>query len=402
MRTPRKIVVIGAGLAGLRVSESLRQRGYDGCLLLAGDEGRLPYDRPPLSKQVLTGEAPADSAALCTPEGLRDLDIDAHLESAANGLAAGRVHFTNGASTAYDAVIIATGASARLWPRLNRSQRVHYLRTAEDSARLKLALDSSKSLVIVGGGFIGQEVAAAARRKGLAVTVLEALTVPLEGAVGIEVGACLKRLHEEAGVRIVSREPVARIRDTGTSVEVMGRSGAQYRAEHVLIGIGTQSNVGWLRGTGLAKSGVIECDSSGQAGQMKDVWALGDVAAWRQPMDGDYLSNQHWTSAMTQAPIVAAAVLGEPITAPCDPPYFWSTQYDVNFQLCGRPDLATRVEILEGGQGDRGSIYGYFAGQRLVAVAGLQAPGLFNRYRAQLREQVMEPVSRPGDSQSPV
>ncbi|MFI8089478.1 NAD(P)/FAD-dependent oxidoreductase [Streptomyces sp. NPDC086080] len=390
------IVVVGASLAGLRVAEALRAGGYRGRLRLVGDEQHLPYDRPPLSKQVLTGEWEAERSALTTPAQLAEAGIETVLGARALDVDTEAVTLADGRRLGYDRLVVATGAAARTWPGAAPGGRVHRLRTLGDSVRLRAALADGGPLVVVGGGFIGLEVAAAARGAGLDVTVVELASTLLEPVLGPAIGACFTRLHRAAGVRVLTGVPITSLRETADAVNVELADGTGLTAAHVVVGIGAKPNTDWLTGLGLDDAAGVPCDARGRAGDR--VWALGDVARWEQPAYGDSVRHEHWTSAVDQAAVVAAAVLGREPARPPAPPYFWSVQYDVNFQLAGRPDLASSVEVLEAGEGgaDRGTVFALTdAAGRRVAVAAFHHPRRFLRLRRELQEESASAPVRP-------
>ncbi|GGJ40801.1 NAD(P)/FAD-dependent oxidoreductase [Streptomyces brasiliensis] len=390
------IVVVGASLAGLRVAEALRGNGYTGRLRLVGDEHHLPYDRPPLSKQVLTGEWEASRTALTTPEKLAEAGIETVLGARAVAVDTEAVTLADGDRIDYDQLVVATGAAARTWPGAAPDGRVHRLRTLTDSVRLRTALADDGPMTVVGGGFIGLEVAAAARGSGLDVTVVELASTPLEPVLGPELGACFTRLHRAAGVRVLTGVPITSLQETPDTVAVRLADGTELVAAHVVVGIGAKPNNDWLAGLGLDDAAGVPCDARGRAADR--VWALGDVAVWEEPMYGDCARHEHWTTAVDQAAVVAAAVLGRESGRPPALPYFWSTQYDVNFQLVGRPDLASSVHVLEAGEdgSDRGTVFAFTdATDRRVAVAAFHNPRRFLRLRRDLQQELTTaPVRR--------
>ncbi|GAA1518212.1 NAD(P)/FAD-dependent oxidoreductase [Nocardioides humi] len=395
MSAPEHIVVVGASLAGLRVVEALRRQGHEGRVTLIGDETHLPYDRPPLSKQVLLGSWEPERTALTTPERLAEADVDLVLGRRAVAAHAEAIRLEDGAIIPYSHLVVATGARARSWPGMATHDRVHGLRTLDDALRLRAALaaDPGCPVVVVGGGFIGLEVAAAARAGGHEVTVVEAASRPLERAVGPLVGDHFVRLHAAAGVVLRCGTAISAITPDPDGVSVWRDDGSELRARHAVVGIGSVPNTEWTAGLGLDTTDGIACDEGGRAAPR--VWAVGDVARWRQRPFGDLARHEHWTSAAEQAAVVAAGLLGHEPNAPCDVPYFWSTQYDVNFQLAGRPDLADSVDVTEPGdpQTGRGTLFTYRRAGRTVAVAAFHQPGRFLRLRRTLQEELAAPAA---------
>lgn len=384
MVRPEHIVVVGAGLGGTRTAEQLRAVGYDGRISLIGAEQHQPYDRPPLSKQVLSGAWPPERAALHGADALDRLRVEIHLGCPATALHPGAVELADGTTLAADAVVVATGADARRLP--EQPVAVHTLRTLDDSLALRAALVRARSLLVVGGGFIGAEVASGAVGQGVKVTVLEALPVPFERALGAEVGALCGRLLSDAGVDLRLNARLARFVDDRV-VELA--DGERVSADVVLVGVGAVPAVGWLAnsafGRGLDTADGLACDTRGRVLGAPGVWAVGDAAAWQDPVRGKRHRSEHWTSATEQAAAVARDILGAD-QRPAVPPYFWSDQFGLKIQLIGWPELADGVLPL-GGDGlasgaVRGTLAGYFAGDRLVAVVGFGAARQIARSRA--------------------
>ncbi|HXV93183.1 MAG TPA: FAD-dependent oxidoreductase [Pseudonocardia sp.] len=382
---PEHVLIVGAGLGGLRTAEQLRAAGFTARISLVGAEPHPPYDRPPLSKQVLTGEWEPERVVLRDAEALADLGVRAHLGLPAVALHPGAVEIADGATLHGDAIVLATGVVARRLPGQPDGPPVYTLRTVDDALALRGALAGARSLLVVGGGFIGAEVASGARAAGLDVTVLEALPVPLSRALGAEVGSLCARLLTEAGVDLRTGTRLERFLDgDGAGVELAG--GERVTADVVLVGVGAEPRLEWLAGSGLGTPdiGGLACDATGRVVGAPGVWAVGDVAAWEDPVRGARYRCEHWTNAGDQAAVVARDILGEPAPPPAVP-YFWSDQFGLKIQLIGRPDLADTVVPLHGaglsGGAVKGTVAGYLAGGRLVAVAGFGAARRVVRYR---------------------
>jgi NADPH-dependent 2,4-dienoyl-CoA reductase/sulfur reductase-like enzyme len=383
-QVPTHVVVVGAGLGGLRTIQALRSGGYQGKITLIGAERHAPYDRPPLSKQILSGDWEAGRATLCDDAGLAGLGVAARLGTRAVRLRGTTVDTDDGGSVAGDAVVLATGAVARTVP--GQPAGVVTLRTLDDALALRTAFDTARSLVIVGAGFIGAEVACAARRRDIAVTVLETLPVPCERVLGREVGALAGRLFTEAGADLRCGTRVARLAD-GHTVELA--DGTVLSADIVLASIGAVPDLAWLNASASASASAsangLPCDDRGRVTGADDVWALGDAAAWRDPDAGGHHRSEHWTSAIEQARKVACDILGsQPPATP--PPYVWSDQFNLKVQVIGRTAGADEVVPLHGGGLDggpvKGTVAGYFADGALRGVASFGAPALVARYRA--------------------
>lgn len=377
------LVIVGAGLAGLRTAESARESGYAGRVVVLGDEVHLPYDRPPLSKQVLTGEWAEDSLFLTDETRLSAAGIELRTGAAVSSADHRAVTLADGSTVPYERLVVATGAEPRRLPGLGVGERVHHLRSLEDARGLTHALRSGEDLLVIGAGFVGLEVAAAARARGVAVTVVESSVAPLVASLGLTVGSWLARLHRDQGVRVLTGTSLASIAVSADGVRADLASGERLVAGHVVVGVGASPRTVWLAGLGLDHPGGVPCDAGGRAADR--IWAAGDAAAWADPIHGDRPWTGHWTAAGSQAAIVGAAVAGREVNRPAEPPYFWSKQYDVNIQVAGRPDLADAVAVLERGEaGGRGDVFGYTARGRLVAVAALGSPRRFLVHRREL------------------
>ena len=379
MSEPGHVVVIGAGLGGVRTAEQLRAAGFEGTISLVGAEPHAPYDRPPLSKQVLTGTWAPERVVLKDGDALAALDVRTHLGVPAVALHEGAVELADGTTFEADAFVIATGADPRRLP--GQPEEVHTLRTLDDSLSLRSALQGAKSLLVVGGGFIGAEVASGAVDQGLQVTVLEALPVPCERALGREVGVLCGRLISEGGVDLRLNARLERFVDANT-VELA--DGERLTADVVLVGIGAAPSLEWVTREGVDTTNGLACDSRGRVLGAPGVWAVGDVAAWQDPARGSHFRHEHWTSATEQAAVVARDIVGAEPPAPTVP-YFWSDQFGLKIQGVGHPDLADGVVPLKGegmsGGTIKGTVAGYFAGDRLVAAVGFGAAKWVARYR---------------------
>jgi NADPH-dependent 2,4-dienoyl-CoA reductase/sulfur reductase-like enzyme len=407
MASSEHVVIVGGGLAGWRAAEDLRGAGFDGQLTLLSDELHPPYDRPPLSKRLLKADvdaAPIVFAREGSDEESLKLDIRAGVR--AIGLRPGVVLTSHtGADgveitgeVTYDALVIATGVRARELPALSGHPRVHLLRTFDDVLALRKSLDTAKSMLVVGAGFIGAEVATAAHDRGIAVTIVEFLDVPYERSLGEKLGGIVGRMAARYGVALLTGTGVESLMDDAESVHVRLTNGTMLQADIAVVGVGTEVNVEWLGeiSTTTWKAGVT-CDAAGRAiglgPEFGRVYSLGDVSAWHDAPQDRHQRFEHWTTAVDQAPIMARALVrdlaGEESEA-TEPllPYFWSDQFGRKVQLLGRPGLADSVELLHGEEpadptepAGRKLLVGYFADDRLVAVAGISAPALLGRYR---------------------
>jgi 3-phenylpropionate/trans-cinnamate dioxygenase ferredoxin reductase subunit len=381
------IAVVGASLAGLRAAEELRARGHDGRISLIGDEPHRPYDRPPLSKQVLAGKQPPEAAALAVADGTpEDLDLDWHLGATATGLDLERRHvlLADGGSVPFDGVVVATGASPRRLPGTDDLAGVHTLRTLDDCMAIRAALTGgARRVVVVGAGFIGAEVAATARGLGADVTLVEALPVPLERALGPEIGAVMADVHREHGVDVRLGVGVATI-EGGERIEcVTLTDGSVLEADLVVVGIGVVPNTAWLEGSGLEVRNGVVCDATCLAAP--GVVAAGDVARWPNERFGQEMRIEHWDNAIEMGAHAARTLLadldgrrGEPY-APV--PWFWSDQYDRKVQLAGLSGAGDDVAVVSGSTADRRFVALYGRAGRLVGVLGMNHPAQVMRWR---------------------
>jgi len=336
------IVVVGASLAGIRCAEALRRQGFDGRIALVGDEPHRPYDRPPLSKEVLRGERTPEQLALTKPEAFDALRLDLHLGARAQSLdlATRRVRLENGDALPFDGLVIATGARARMLPGAPPLAGIHVLRTLDDALALRAELEQSPRVAVVGAGFIGAEVAASCRKRGLEVTLIEALPHPMARVLNREVGMLCAAAHSDAGVDVRLGVGVAAL-EGGSRVErVHLQDGSKVAADVVVVGIGAIPETRWLEGSGLALGDGVVCDASLCAAP--GIVAAGDVARWPHAGYGEPIRIEHWTNAVEQADAAAARLLGGPDNAaPFSPvPFVWSDQYELKIQATGviRPD----------------------------------------------------------------
>ena len=352
---PGHIAIIGASLAGLRIAEGLRRGGFDGRLTLVGAETHLPYSRPPLSKQVLSGAWEPERARLRTPDALDALDLDLRLGTVARALDPDRraVVLDDG-DLPYDQVVLATGASPRRLPD-DRLAGVHVLRSLDDSLALRDAMAGAPRVVIVGAGFIGAEVAATARQRGLDVTVVEPLRAPMVRGLGVELGELAGQMHREQGVDLRCGVAVTGLEGREQVTGVALDDGTVLPADVVVVGIGVVPNTGWLEGSGLSLDDGVRCDATMAALGAEGVWAAGDVARWDHPGFDAPVRFEHWTVAAEHAQAVAENILAGPGGAhPHAPvPYVWSDQYGTKIQIVGHPHDEDDLEILHGSLAER-------------------------------------------------
>ncbi|MEU6576518.1 FAD-dependent oxidoreductase [Streptomyces sp. NPDC046805] len=392
----RTVTVVGASLSGLYAARALRAQGFDGRLVIVGDEPHRPYDRPPLSKDFLTGRADEYQLALTDAEELAELRAEWLLGTRARGLdTRGRtVLLDDGRTIRTDGVVIATGATARRLPG-DGLVGVHTLRTLDDARALRDRLHRGpRRVVVIGGGFIGAETASSCASRGHAVTVVEAAPLPLVPQLGVDMAAVCAALHRRGGVDLVTGTGVAGLRGTASVSGVELADGRLLPADVVIVGIGAIPNTAWLAGSTLALRDGVLCDD-GCVTALPQVVAVGDVAR----VGGTRA--EHWTSA-TQQPRIAVANLlaGRTLETVRSVPYFWSDQYGTRIQFAGRrrDDDTVRVtegDIAEGGPAEGGFLARYERGGRTVAVLSVDRPRAFMRARRELvrEEERLEPAA---------
>lgn len=352
-----RVVIVGAGLAGLRTAESLRDKGFDGEIVLVGEESHLPYDRPPLSKHVLRGERGA--MFLRPEEDYAELKLDLRLGTTVTGLE-GRTVQTSGGPLAFDHLVIATGATPRRLP----GSPGQVLRTLDDCQDLASQLVPGARIAIVGAGLIGCEVAASARKLEVEVHLIDVLPKPLVRVLGDTVAQRIADLHSSHGVHLHLGIGVAQA--TATSVQLA--DGTLLIVDAVLEALGVVPGTDWLVGSGVELNDGVVCDEHGHAGN--DIWAVGDVARWSDGLGGSF-RREHWTSAAEQAVAVAAGIIGqrELVSAA---PYWWSDQYDVKLQGLGEARSDDDVQIVTVGPRSR-ELALYSRAGLLTGVVGFSA-----------------------------
>lgn len=387
------ILIIGASLAGLNAAKALRLDGFDGSIIVVDADPDRPYDRPPLSKQILTGEWGPERIGLAIAD--EDLDLDLRLGVRATGLDLDArtitTESTGGAidTVAFDGLVIACGAAARRLPGTDGVSGVHVVRTLRDSLALREDLDSTPSrVVVVGAGFIGAEVAAACRKRELDVTIVEAMPLPLERILGAEIGAVCAEVHRTNGTDIrlgVGIDRIETVDDAGVRrvAGVTLTDGTAIDCEVLVVGIGVSVNVDWLDGSGLVLDDGVMCDDTLLAAP--GVVACGDIARYPSTRFGQTLRIEHWETAIAGGAAAGRRILAELRGEPgevFDPvPWFWSDQYDRKLQLAGRPAPGDSCEIVIGSTEEFRFVALFGRGDDLVGVFGMNRP----RHVVQLR-----------------
>jgi NADPH-dependent 2,4-dienoyl-CoA reductase/sulfur reductase-like enzyme len=401
MRQLKNVVVVGAGVAGTRAAEALRQDGYDGDLTIVGAERHAPYHRPPLSKKLLTGRVHRAGVDLAP-----QLDLDARVLRGASALkldmASRTVHLRDenrDLSVQFDGLVIASGAVPREWPGGSVPDGVLLLRTVEDCLAIRERLGSRPRVVVVGGGFIGAEVAASCRSLGLDVVLIEKTAGPLLAALGKELAACWAKLHGQHGVDLRVGVGVDSFVGNGRVEAVRLTDGSQVPADLVIIGLGVTPATDWLAGSELRVDDGVLCDATGAAeGSIRNgtVVAAGDVARWWHPLYERHLRTEHWDDAGRQGAAAARTLLAGPERAETydEVPYFWSDQYDVKLQMLGIPTDYDAVDIVEGNPDAWEFVAAYGRGGHTIAVLGTITNRVY-AYRDAIAQRAEFPPARP-------
>jgi NADPH-dependent 2,4-dienoyl-CoA reductase/sulfur reductase-like enzyme len=380
-----RIVVVGASLAGLRAVETLRREGYDGRITVVGDEPDYPYDRPPLSKELLAGEWEPDRIQLRN-QPYDDLDAEWRLGVRAGSLdVAGRaVELDDGSRLEFDGLVIATGAKPRRLPGQPDLDGVAMLRSLRDALALRDRLDAGHRVVVIGAGFIGAEVAMTCRKRELDVTVLEALPQPMVRGVGPVIGETLAQLHRDHGVDLRCGVGVEAIEGEGRVEQVRLAGGATVPADVVLVAVGVAPCTDWLDGSGLTIDNGVMCDETALAAP--GIVAAGDVLRWPNPLfDGELMRLEHWTNATESGVAAAKRLLAETAGTEPEPfapiPFVWSDQYDVKIQSAGVYRGDDEMHVAIGKLGDYQFVSLFARSDRLVGAIAFSRPRFLMQYR---------------------
>ncbi len=386
-----RVVIVGGGLAGHRALQALR--GFEGRVTLVSDEAHKPYDRPPLSKQVLLGDMEADAAFF----KVDDLDVDWVLGDAATGLDPERqvVKLASGTEIGYDGLIIATGRRARQWPALPDLEGFHTLRSLDDAIALKAAAEHAGRIAIVGAGFIGCEVAASMRKQGVEeVTLIEMADQPMS-AMGTEAGAFARGFHEDEGVRFRLGAEVTGFKGSGgrvTAVELQGDEDVE--ADLVLLALGSVPNSEWLEDSGIELDrGNVCCDAHLFVEGADNIVAAGDIAAWTHPhadAEDGRVCIEHWTTSREMAKAAVSNLLAEPDEREVfsSVPTFWSDQYDVKIKSAGYLRAADRFEVVEEDAEKKRLVIEAFRGGEFVGAIVFNKNKAFIDYQRLLRDSL--------------
>ncbi|MCZ8378930.1 FAD/NAD(P)-binding oxidoreductase [Mycobacterium sp. CPCC 205372] len=380
MSTSGGIVIVGGGLAAARTAEQLRRSQFSGAVTIVSDEDHLPYDRPPLSKEVLRSET--DDVTLKPAEFYDENDITMLLGAGAKSVdtAARTLTLSDGREIGYDELVIATGLVPKRIPSFPDLAGIHVLRNFNESLALRREAGSARRAVVVGAGFIGCEVAASLRSMGVEVTLVEPQPAPLANVLGQQIGELVARVHRAEGVDVRCGVGVSEVVGTDKVEKVVLADGAEVEADLVVVGIGSTPAVGWLEGSGIALDNGVVCDAQGRS-SAPNVWAIGDVASWRDTV-GQQVRVEHWSNVADQARVLVPAMLGQDVPQVVSVPYFWSDQYDVKIQCLGEPEADDIVHVVED---DGRKFLAFYERDGVVAgVVGGGMPGKVMKTRAKI------------------
>jgi 3-phenylpropionate/trans-cinnamate dioxygenase ferredoxin reductase component len=377
----KRIVIVGGGLAAARTAEQLRRSAFDGSITIVSAEGHLPYDRPPLSKQVLRSEL--DDVTLKPREFYDDNNITLTLGSAVRSLDAGAqtVTLDDGHQLEYDEVVIATGLVPRRIPSFPSLPGIHVLRSLDESMALREEAGAARRAVVIGAGFIGCEVAASLRGLGVDVVMVEPQPEPLASVLGEQIGALVSRLHRAEGVDVRTGVGVDSVTGQDRVEKVALTDGSEVDTDLVVVGIGSRPATDWLEGSGVEVDNGVVCDRVGRT-SAPHVWALGDVASW-QNATGHQARVEHWSNVAEQARVLVPSLLGQELPSNLVVvPYFWSDQYDIKIQCLGEPEADDVVHLVED---DGRKFLAYYERDGVVAgVVGGGMPGAVMKTRGKI------------------
>ncbi len=402
MTSDRTFVIVGASLAGAKAAETLREEGYDGRVVLIGAEAERPYERPPLSKEYLRGEVGREKVYVHDEGFYAEHDVELRLGRTALRLDTGsrELALDDGERLRYDRLLLTTGAEPRRLPIPGGElDGVLYLRSVEDSDALRGRLDRGGAVVVIGAGWIGAEVAASASQRGLDVTVIEPLSVPLERVLGREVGAIYRDIHADHGVRMLLETGVEAFEGDGAVERVRIGDGRELQCDFVVVGVGVEPRVGLAADAGMGVDNGILVDEHLQT-DAPGVFAAGDVANAHHPLYGERIRVEHWANALNQGPAAARAMLGG--AAAYDlVPYFFSDQYDVGMEYAGFAREWDRV-VFRGDPAAREFIAFWMAGDRVLAGMNVNVWEVTDHIQRLIRQRVPVDDRRLADPDVPL
>lgn len=374
------VIIVGGGLAAARTAEQLRRSEYSGAITIVSDEDHLPYDRPPLSKEVLRAET--DDVTLKPAEFYAENNITMLLGNGAKSVdtEAKTLTLADGSQLGYDELVIATGLVPKRIKSFPDLAGIHVLRNFDESLALRKEADTASRAVVVGAGFIGCEVAASLRKLGVDVVLVEPQPAPLASVLGQQIGDLVTRLHRAEGVDVRCGVGVSDVSGDDRVRKVTLSDGTELAADIVIVGIGSHPATEWLEGSGLEIDNGVVCDEAGRT-SAPNVWAIGDVASWRDNVGGQ-VRVEHWSNVADQARVLVPTMLGQEPPAAVSVPYFWSDQYDVKIQALGEPEATDTVHIVE--DDGRKFLAYYERDGVVVGVVGGGFPGKVMKVRAKI------------------
>jgi NADPH-dependent 2,4-dienoyl-CoA reductase/sulfur reductase-like enzyme len=397
------LVIVGAGLAGVRAAQAARDGGYGGRITLVGEEEHLPYNRPPLSKSFLTAGGDVDYF-LTEPDLSSGLGVELRLSDGARALDVARreVVLSGGRRLGFERLIVATGAAPRTLPQLPSLAGIATLRTVGDAERIRAVIRPGAQVVVIGAGFIGSEIASSAHAAGAQVTIIEAASVPLVRAVGEVVGDALAGLHERNGTRLLRATAIDGVAGHGHVESVTLSTGERIPADLVVVGVGAAPATGWLADSGIEldpRDGGLVCDGYLQT-SAEGVYAAGDVARWPNGMLDSTMRLENWTNAADQGAHAAINALFPERSTPYQVvPYFWSDWYGNRIQFAGTA-VGESVVFASGGPGDDSFVALFGRAEKLVGAATLNEPRTIMRLRRLIGEgsTMADALARHSDS----
>ncbi|MCH9736951.1 MAG: NAD(P)/FAD-dependent oxidoreductase [Actinomycetia bacterium] len=380
MSTKKGVVIVGGGLAAARTAEQLRRSEFGGAITIVSDEDHLPYDRPPLSKEVLRAET--DDVTLKPAEFYEENDITVLLGHGVSSVdtAAKTLTLADGTQLSYDELVIATGLVPKRISSFPDLAGIHVLRSFDQSLALRREAGAARRAVVVGAGFIGCEVAASLRALGVDVVLVEPQPAPLASVLGEQIGELVTRLHRAEGVDVRCAVGVAQVGGDDRVQSVTLDDGTELEADLVVVGIGSHPATGWLEGSGIEVDNGVVCDEVGRT-SAPHVWAIGDVASWRDALGGQ-VRVEHWSNVADQARAMVPSMLGQDALAAVSVPYFWSDQYDVKIQCLGEPEGTDTVHVVE--DDGRKFLAYYERDGVVVGVVGGGMPGKVMKTRSKI------------------
>ncbi len=373
-------MIVGGGLAATRTAEQLRRSEYAGPITIVSAEDRLPYDRPPLSKDVLRAET--DDVTLKPAEFYTEKDITVQLGNAVCSVDTDTKTLTlsDGTQLGYEELVIATGLVPKRISSFPDLPGIHVLRSFEQSIALRREAGAARRAVVVGAGFIGCEVAASLRSLGVDVVLVEPQPAPLASVLGEQIGELVARLHRAEGVDVRCGVGVAQVEGDDRVRSVTLDDGTELAADLVVVGIGSHPATGWLDGSGIEVDNGVVCDRVGRT-SVPHVWAVGDVASWRDAA-GEQVRVEHWSNVADQARAMVPSMLGQDPPAAAAVPYFWSDQYDIKIQCLGEPQATDTVHLVED---DGRKFLAYYERDGIVAgVVGASMPAKVMKTRSKI------------------